>query len=112
MDGQSLLVAKYKIMVNAPEAVRPTGLCRTYPNLIGNESARGMEYEAFGGTPADHTTLLPFTRLMGGPMDFTPGIFEMDISKANPNNKNRVHSTLARWHSMLRCRRRCRWLPT
>ncbi len=88
--------AKYKIMVNAHEAVRPTGLCRTYPNLIGNESARGMEYEAFGGTPADHTTLLPFTRLMGGPMDFTPGIFEMDISKVNPRNKNRVHSTLAR----------------
>ncbi|MBR2451707.1 MAG: glycoside hydrolase family 97 protein [Rikenellaceae bacterium] len=88
--------AKYKIMVNAHEAVRPTGLCRTYPNLIGNESARGMEYEAFGGTPADHTTILPFTRLMGGPMDFTPGIFEMDISKVNPHNKNRVHSTLAR----------------
>lgn len=88
--------AKYHIMVNAHEAVRPTGLCRTYPNLIGNESARGMEYEAFGGTPADHTTLLPFTRLMGGPMDFTPGIFEMDISKVNPRNKNIVHSTLAR----------------
>ncbi len=88
--------AKYKIMVNAHEAVRPTGLCRTYPNLIGNESARGMEYEAFGGNATDHTTLLPFTRLMGGPMDFTPGIFEMDISKANPHNKNIVHSTLAR----------------
>ena len=88
--------ARYKIMVNAHEAVRPTGLCRTYPNLIGNESARGMEYEAFGGNATDHTTLLPFTRLMGGPMDFTPGIFEMDISKANPHNKNIVHSTLAR----------------
>ena len=88
--------AKYKIMVDAHEAVRPTGLCRTYPNLIGNESARGMEYEAFGGNATDHTTLLPFTRLMGGPMDFTPGIFEMDISKANPRNRNKVHSTLAR----------------
>ncbi len=89
--------AKYKIMVNAHEAVRPTGLCRTYPNLIGNESARGTEYEASSGTPADHTTLLPFTRLMGGPMDFTPGIFEMDISKLNPRRAGcRVRSTLAR----------------
>lgn len=88
--------ADYKIMVNAHEAVRPTGLCRTYPNLIGNESARGTEYEAFGGSNPDHTTLLPFTRLMGGPMDYTPGIFEMRVSKANPNNHSFVHSTLAR----------------
>ncbi len=88
--------ADYKIMVNAHEAVRPTGLCRTYPNLIGNESARGTEYEAFGGSNPDHTTILPFTRLMGGPMDYTPGIFEMKVSKANPYNHSFVHSTLAR----------------
>ncbi len=88
--------AEYKIMVNAHEAVRPTGLCRTYPNLIGNESARGTEYEAFGGSNPDHTTILPFTRLMGGPMDYTPGIFEMKVSKANPYNHSFVHSTLAR----------------
>ena len=89
--------AKYKIMVNAHEAVRPTGLCRTYPNLIGNESARGTEYEAFGGSKPFHTTVLPFTRLQGGPMDYTPGIFEMDMSKLNPNNKSHVNSTLARY---------------
>jgi hypothetical protein len=88
--------AKYKIMVNAHEAVRPTGLCRTYPNLIGNESARGTEYEAFGGNNPDHTTILPFTRLIGGPMDYTPGIFEMDLSKINPDNHSHVNSTLAR----------------
>lgn len=88
--------ADYKVMVNAHEAVRPTGLCRTYPNLIGNESARGTEYEAFGGSNPDHTTILPFTRLMGGPMDYTPGIFEMKVSKANPDNHSFVHSTLAR----------------
>ncbi|HBO27583.1 MULTISPECIES: glycoside hydrolase family 97 protein [Odoribacteraceae] len=88
--------ADYKIMVNAHEAVRPTGLSRTYPNLIGNESARGTEYEAFGGSNPDHTTILPFTRLMGGPMDYTPGIFEMQVSKANPDNHSFVHSTLAR----------------
>ncbi len=88
--------AEYKIMVNAHEAVRPTGLCRTYPNLIGNESARGTEYEAFGGSNPDHTTILPFTRLMGGPMDYTPGIFETKVSKANLDNHSFVHSTLAR----------------
>jgi glucan 1,4-alpha-glucosidase len=88
--------ADYKIMVNAHEAVRPTGLCRTYPNLIGNEAARGTEYEAFGGSKPFHTTILPFTRLIGGPMDYTPGIFEMDISKLNPENKSHVNSTLAR----------------
>lgn len=88
--------ADYKIMVNAHEAVRPTGLCRTYPNLIGNESARGTEYEAFGGSKPFHTTILPFTRLIGGPMDYTPGIFEMDISKLNPENHSHVNSTLAR----------------
>lgn len=86
----------YKIMVNAHEAVRPTGLCRTYPNLIGNEAARGTEFEAFGGSKPFHTTILPFTRLIGGPMDYTPGIFEMDISKLNPENHSHVNSTLAR----------------
>jgi hypothetical protein len=88
--------AKYKIMVNAHEAVRPTGLARTYPNLIGNEAARGTEYESFGGNNADHTTILPFTRLIGGPMDYTPGIFQTKISAYNPDNKSFVHSTLAR----------------
>lgn len=87
--------ADYKIMVNAHEAVRPTGLSRTYPNLIGNESARGTEYQAFGGNNPNHTTILPFTRQIGGPMDYTPGIFEMDVSVYNPNNNSHVNSTLA-----------------
>jgi hypothetical protein len=87
--------ADYKIMVNAHEAIRPTGIARTYPNLIGNESARGTEYQAFGGSKPNHVTLLPFTRLLGGPMDYTPGIFEMDISKLNPNNNSHVNSTIA-----------------
>lgn len=86
--------AEHKIMVNAHEAVRPTGLCRTYPNLIGNESARGTEYQAFGGTRAHHVCILPFTRLQGGPMDYTPGIFEMEVEKLNPNNKSHVNSTI------------------
>lgn len=88
--------ADYKIMVNAHEAVRPTGLCRTYPNMIGNESARGTEFESFGGSKPFHTTILPFTRLVGGPMDYTPGIFEMDMTKLNPDNNSHVNSTLAR----------------
>ncbi|PWE00282.1 alpha-glucosidase [Marinilabilia rubra] len=88
--------ADYKIMINAHEAVRPTGVARTYPNLIGNESARGTEYEAFGGSNPDHTTILPFTRLIGGPMDYTPGIFEPDVSKYNPNNNSHVNTTIAR----------------
>jgi hypothetical protein len=88
--------AKHHIMVNAHEAVRPTGLCRTYPNLIGNEAARGTEYEAGASNHVNHTTILPFTRLQGGPMDYTPGIFEMDMSKMNPNNHAHVNSTLAR----------------
>lgn len=88
--------ADYKVMVNAHEMVRPTGLSRTYPNLIGNESARGTEYESFGGNTVDHTTLLPFTRLIGGPMDYTPGIFVTQINKINPNNNSYVRSTLAR----------------
>ena len=87
--------ADYKIMVNAHEAVRPTGLRRTYPNLIGNESARGTEFQAFGGSKPNHVTVLPFTRLIGGPMDYTPGIFEMDISKLNADNNSHVNSTLS-----------------
>ncbi|WP_291047713.1 MULTISPECIES: glycoside hydrolase family 97 protein [unclassified Empedobacter] len=87
--------ADYKIMVNAHEAVRPTGVARTWPNLIGNESARGTEYQAFGGSKPNHVTVLPFTRLLGGPMDYTPGIFEMDVKKLNPNNHSQVNSTIA-----------------
>ena len=87
--------AKHHIMVNAHEAVRPTGLCRTYPNLIGNESARGTEYQAFGGTKPHYVTILPFTRLKGGPMDFTPGIFEMDVTKvSNGRKKSWVNATI------------------
>lgn len=86
--------AEYRIMVNAHEATRPTGLCRTYPNLIGNESARGTEYQAFGGTRPHHVTILPFTRLQGGPMDYTPGIFCMDISTFAPGNRSKVNATL------------------
>lgn len=87
--------ADYEIMVNAHEAVRPTGVSRTWPNLIANESARGTEYQAFGGSKPNHVTVMPFTRLIGGPMDYTPGIFEMDISKANPDNASWVNSTIA-----------------
>lgn len=87
--------AQYKIMVNAHEAVRPTGVGRTWPNLIGNEAARGTEYQSFGGSKPNHVTVLPFTRLLGGPMDYTPGIFEMDLTKLNPDNKSHVNSTLA-----------------
>ena len=86
--------AKYHLMVNAHEAVRPTGLCRTWPNLIGNESAQGTEYQAFGGSVPNHTTMLPFTRLIGGPMDYTPGIFENDIHKLNPNSHSWCNTTL------------------
>jgi len=87
--------ADYKIMVNAHEAVHPTGLHRTYPNLLAQESARGTEYQAFGGNKPYHVTILPFTRLMGGPMDYTPGIFEMDIAKINPDNDSHVNSTIS-----------------
>ena len=86
--------AEYKIMVNGHEAVRPTGLCRTYPNLVGNESAMGMEFR--GRILPHHVTVLPFTRLQGGPMDFTPGIFEMDMSKINPKSKAQIHSTICK----------------
>ena len=87
--------AEYHIMLNAHEAVRPTGIARTWPNMIGNEAARGTEFQAFGGSKPNHVTILPFTRLLGGPMDYTPGVFEMDISKINPNNKSHCNSTLA-----------------
>ena len=86
--------AEYKIMVNGHEAVRPTGICRTYPNLVGNESAMGMEFRS--RVLPHHVTVLPFTRLQGGPMDFTPGIFEMDMSKINPNITQHIHSTLCK----------------
>ena len=85
--------AKHHIMVNAHEATRPTGLCRTYPNLVGNESARGTEYEAFGGSAPYHTVILPFTRLQGGPMDYTPGILETQLKKWS-SNTSYVHTTL------------------
>ena len=85
--------AKHHIMVNAHEAVRPTGLCRTYPNLVGNESARGTEYESFAGNEPYHTVILPFTRLQGGPMDYTPGILETQL-KTWSSNQNYVHTTL------------------
>ncbi len=85
--------AKHHIMVNAHEASRPTGLCRTWPNLVGNESARGGEYEAFGGSEPYHTVILPFTRLQGGPMDYTPGIFVTKLSEWC-DNKSFVHTTL------------------
>ena len=88
--------AEYKIMVNAHEAVRPTGLCRTYPNLIGNEAARGTEYEAFGGSKPFHTTLLPFTRLIGGPMDYTPGIFDTKLDFMGDLPHGQVQTTLAK----------------
>ena len=85
--------ADYKIMVNAHEAVRPTGVARTWPNLIGNESARGTEYQAFGGSKPNHVTILPFTRLLGGPMDYTPGILETQLNTWS-NNPSWIHTTL------------------
>lgn len=88
--------AKYKITLNSHEAVRPTGLCRTYPNWLAQESARGTEFESMDGCNPDHTTILPFTRLMGGPMDYTPGIFEIKMSHYNPKNPAQVHTTLAK----------------
>lgn len=87
--------AQYKIMVNSHEAVRPTGLCRTYPNWIAQESARGTEFESFNGIRPDHQTILPFTRLMGGPMDYTPGIFEGDLSVYG-SNKAKLGTTLVK----------------
>ncbi len=88
--------ADYKVMINSHEAVRPTGLNRTYPNLIAQESARGTEFEAMGGLTPEHTTILPFTRLMGGPMDFTPGIFQTDLTYYNTGGNQRVNTTLTK----------------
>ena len=88
--------AEYKICVNGHEAVRPTGLCRTYPNMLGNESARGTEYEAFGGSKPFHTTLLPFNRLIGGPMDYTPGIFDIKMDFLGNAPHGQVQTTLAK----------------
>lgn len=88
--------ADYKIMVDSHEAVRPTGVHRTYPNWIAQESARGTEFEAMGGLTPEHTTILPFTRLMGGPMDFTPGIFQTDLNYYKTNGNQRVNTTLAK----------------
>lgn len=86
--------AEHHIMVNAHEAVRPTGLCRTYPNMIGNESSKGTEYQAFGGLHPQHVTILPLTRLNGGPMDYTPGVFVMDMKENCPTNKSHVNATI------------------
>ncbi len=90
--------AKYKIMIDSHESVRPTGIHRTYPNWLAAEAARGTEFESFSaeGNPPDHLTILPFTRLMGGPMDFTPGIFEIKLNYVDPTKTNRVHTTLAK----------------
>lgn len=88
--------ADYKVMVDSHEAVRPTGLCRTWPNWLAQESARGTEFEAMGGNPVDHTTILPFTRLMGGPMDYTPGIFQTDMSYYKGSNHSKARTTLCR----------------
>lgn len=104
-DGQSMVnhyihvaerAADYQIMVNSHEAVRPTGLHRTYPNWFAQESARGTEFEAMGGLAPEHTTILPFTRLMGGPMDYTPGIFQTDLSYYKTGGNQRVNTTLAK----------------
>ena len=88
--------ADYKICVNGHEAVRPTGLCRTWPNMLGNESARGTEYEAFGGSKPFHTTLLPFNRLIGGPMDYTPGIFDTKLEFMGDLPHGQVQTTLCK----------------
>lgn len=101
MDGKPLQscnkkAADYKIMINSHEAVRPTGLCRTYPNWLAQESARGTEFESFWGMNPDHTTILPFTRLMGGPMDYTPGIFEGDLSTYKGYKNNKLSTTLTK----------------
>jgi glucan 1,4-alpha-glucosidase len=88
--------SEYKIMVNSHEAVRPTGLNRTFPNWIAQESARGTEFEAMGGLPPEHGTILPFTRMMGGPMDYTPGIFQTDLSYYGTGSQQRVNTTLVK----------------
>ena len=88
--------ADYQIMVDSHEAPRPTGLCRTYPNWLAQESARGGEFESMGGNPPSHTCILPFTRLKGGPMDYTPGLFQTDLSYYGEGKTDKAGTTLAR----------------
>lgn len=88
--------ADYRIMVDSHEAPRPTGLARTYPNWLAQESARGGEFEAMGGNPPSHTAILPFTRLKGGPMDYTPGLFQTDLSYYGEGKTGKALTTLAR----------------
>ncbi|MBD5190110.1 MAG: glycoside hydrolase family 97 protein [Bacteroidales bacterium] len=88
--------ADYEIMVDSHEAPRPTGLCRTYPNWLAQESARGGEFESMGGNPPSHTCILPFTRLKGGPMDYTPGLFETKMSYYGEGKDSQAGTTLAR----------------
>ncbi len=89
--------ASYKIMLDAHEPVRPTGLSRTYPNWLASEAARGMEFNAWSeGNRPNHDVILPFTRFMGGPMDYTPGIFQLDLSYWDKNKKETIHTTLAK----------------
>lgn len=105
-DGQTMVnhynfvarrAADYKLMINSHESSRPTGYSRTYPNYIAAEAARGNEFNAWSiGNPPSHETILPFTRLLGGPMDYTPGIFEIKMSHYDPAKKEQVHTTLAK----------------
>lgn len=105
-DGQTMVnhfnwvverAAEYKIMVNSHESSRPTGVHRTYPNYIAAEAARGNEFNAWSvGNPPAHETILPFTRFLGGPMDYTPGIFEIKMSHYDASKKEQVHTTLAK----------------
>lgn len=88
--------AEYKIVVNSHESIRPTGLNRTFPNWIAQEAARGTEFAAMGGNNPEHETILPFTRYMGGPMDFTPGIFQTQMNYYDPNATGYVKTTLAK----------------
>ncbi|MCS6822246.1 MAG: glycoside hydrolase family 97 protein [Microscillaceae bacterium] len=89
--------AENKIMIDSHESVRPTGLHRTYPNWLAAEAARGNEFNAWSiGNPPNHETILPFTRLIGGPMDYTPGIFQIRMSHYNPNSPHQIHTTLAK----------------
>lgn len=93
--------ADYKIMVDAHEPVRPTGLHRTYPNFLACEAARGNEFNAWSeGSPPEHETILAFTRLIGGPMDYTPGIFRIKLNQFDKNKKEQVHTTLCKQLSL------------
>lgn len=105
-DGQTMVnhfnfvaqrAADYRIMVNSHESVRPTGYSRTYPNYIASEAARGNEFNAWSnGNPPEHETILPFTRLLGGPMDYTPGIFEIKMNVYDSSKTEQVHTTIAK----------------